>query len=464
MSECVIVIFGASGDLAKRKLFPALYRLHAKGFLRNYALVGVAYDDTDVATLLEKSKVHIPNVDATLLQQLQDRTSYYKLDFTQPEGFVRLAQHVAGLEKKYGLSGNRLFYCATAAQFFCPITHQIAQSGLGTRKSSSETSWCRLVYEKPFGHDVASAHEINACIAQYFDETQVYRIDHYLTKEIVGNIALMRFTNCVFEPLWNNRYIDHVQIIVSETVGIEGRGAYYDAYGALKDVVQNHVLELMALIGMESPDKLTGEYIRAQRAKVLAHVEVIDVLLGQFEGYHQEPMVKQDSLTETFACAAVRIKNNRWAGVPFYIKTGKCLDKKETVIHIKFKKVDCLLVKNCPNDSNYLTIRVAPDATFFLHLNGKKPGVSDEIMPINMEFCHSCLFGQNTPEAYEVLYEEVLRGEHSVSVRFDEIESAWKIIEAMKAQDGPVYPYKRGSVGPTEMENFCKKHGFRWRS
>jgi glucose-6-phosphate 1-dehydrogenase len=310
---------------------------------------------------------------------------------------------------------------------------------------------------------VASAHALNDELAQLVHEKQVYRIDHYLTKEIVGNIVLIRFTNCIFEPLWNNRFIDNVQIILSEQGGLEGRGVYYDEYGALRDVVQNHMLELLALIGMEAPQQLTGEYIRTQRARVLEKVMVVDGILGQFEGYTSEPGVAANSSTETFAALKLAIDNPRWAGVPFYVKTGKCLNKKETAIHIKFKTVDCL-TKVCPSDSNYLTIKVSPDATFSLELNAKKIGTAYEVTPIKMEFCHSCVFGPLTPTAHEVLLEEVVRGEQAVSVRFDEIEYAWKVIDAAEKMALPLYSYKKGSEGPEQLNDFAKKHGLRWRT
>jgi glucose-6-phosphate 1-dehydrogenase len=320
------------------------------------------------------------------------------------------------------------------------------------------------VYEKPFGDDLKSAHAINEVIATHFNENQVYRIDHYLTKEVVGNIGLLRFTNCVLEPLWNNQYIENVQIILSETIGTQGRGAYYDNYGALKDMVQNHMLELVALIGMEPPAQLSGEYIRTERARVLEKIAVVDVLLGQYEGYKNEQYVAPDSDTETFAQLCVNINNARWTGVPFFLKTGKSLDKKETVIHIKFKQVACLLVKDCPTDSNYLTIQVSPEATFSLSLNAKKPGYANEVTPIKMEFRHSSVFGAVTPDSYDIIFEEIIKGEHSISVRFDEIESAWKVIDAIEQMNLPVYPYKKGTQGPKECLEFDKKHAMRWRS
>ena len=406
MNDVTIILLGATGDLARRKIIPSLYRLVAEKKLTNFLLVGAAITEQTSDQLIKSAKPFIESPDKDSLEQLCKCVFYEQVDFTHEADFVRLHKRVSELEKQFKMSGNRLVYLAAAAEFFCSITDNIASSELVTRKKENETPWNRIVYEKPFGHDLASAREINACIKKSFEEHQIYRIDHFLTKELVSNIALVRFTNCVFEPLWNNRYIDQVQIVIGEEIGLEKRGSYYDKYGALADVMQNHMLELLALIGMESPEKLTGNYIRNERAEVLKEVEVVDGILGQFTGYTDELYVAPRSKTETFAALYLRVNNPRWAGVPFYVKTGKCLAKKETVVHIKFKQVDCLLTHSCPVPSNWLTLEVAPESTFALTLNVKKPGRSEQVIPVAMEFCHSCLFGQITPQAYEVVFEK----------------------------------------------------------
>lgn len=464
MNDLTILILGATGDLSRRKLLPALYRIIKQKKLTNFVLLGAAIDDTDAKSILEQSRTFMGPIDEAIFQQLQERFFYERIDFGKPHDFAALSKRISALEKQFGLSGNRMVYLATAAAFFCPITEQLAQSKLVTRTRIGKKPWQRIVYEKPFGHDLKSAQEINECIEQHFDESQIYRIDHFLTKELVSNIALVRFTNCVFEPLWNNRYIDQVQITISEKLGLEGRGGYYDKYGALSDVMQNHMLELMALIAMESPEKLTGNYIRDRRIEVMQKIEIIDGMLGQFENYQSEKNVAKDSNTETFAALYFRIDNPRWAGVPFYVKTGKCLEKKETIIHIKFKQVDCLLTHSCPVPSNWLSMEISPESTFSLTLNVKKPGLSDQVVPVPMEFCHSCIFGATTPQSYEVIFEEVARGEQSVSVRFDEIERAWQIIDRVRKQHFPLYQYECGSSGPKEVTEFEQKHGMRWRS
>jgi glucose-6-phosphate 1-dehydrogenase len=463
MDSFVFILLGASGDLAKRKIIPCLYQL-SKSQKLNFIVVGAALDTASTNTIIENARPFIEQLDEEELTQFKSKFFYQQLNFQKKEDFDRLHGLISSLEQQYKLSGNRLLFVAAASNFYCAITSNSAQSGLIKKQSKTGAPWQRIVYEKPFGKDAESAREINQCIAQFFDESQIYRIDHYLTKEIVGNIALVRFTNLVFEPLWNNRFIDYVQVIVNESIGIEGRGAYYDHYGALRDIVQNHILEIVALLAMESPEWLHGEYIRSARVKVLEKIKVTDVLLGQCDQYRKEPAVNPQSNIETFAVARLAIENPRWAGVPFYVKTGKYLEKKETVIHIKFKHVDCLLAKHCPAESNMLTLQVAPEAVFSLRLNIKKPGVGDEVVPVNMEFCHSCIFGMQKTEAYEIIIEQVVKGEQEVSVRFDEIEAAWHVIDTIEAMKLPVYPYKAGSRGPEQLEAFEKKHGMRWLS
>ncbi len=464
MNDLTFILLGATGDLSRRKLLPSLYRLIAQKKLNNFIIVGAALDETDARTILSDARSFMGKIDESVWQLFEQRFFYEPVDFTREADFKRLADRVQELEKKYALAGNRMVYLAVAAKFFCSITQHLADTQLVMRQKVGQTPWQRIVYEKPFGHNLESAHEINECIGRLFEEHQIYRIDHFLSKELVSNIALVRFTNCVFEPLWNNRYIDQVQIVINEAIALEGRGAYYDHYGALSDVMQNHMLELLALIGMESPEKLFGDYVRDRRVQVLKKVQVIDGFLGQYKGYKKEPAVKKDSETETFAVLLLRIDNPRWAGVPFYLKTGKCLAKKETVIYIKFKSVDCLLTHSCPVPSNWLTIEVSPEATFSLSLNAKKPGRSDEVIPVSMEFCHSCLFGAVTPQSYEVVIEEVMRGEQSISVRFDEIEQCWRIIDTVKEKSFDLSEYECGSQGPEELKQFEQKHGMRWRS
>jgi glucose-6-phosphate 1-dehydrogenase len=459
MKNVTIILFGATGDLSKRKIIPALYRFVMHEKLQNFIILGAAFDDVTSDQMINAARPFIENGDEKIWDLLCKNSFYKKINFTENGDYQELNAFVQECESKQNIHGARLFYLATSSQFFCAITHNSVQAGLLQRKDVRDVSWHRIVYEKPFGHDLQSAREINECIKNNINEAQVYRIDHYLTKEVVSNIAMIRFTNCVLEPLWSSRYIDQVQIVLSESGGIEGRGAFYDSAGALRDVVQNHMLEMLALICMESPEKLTGDYIRAERVKVLEKVRFVDGILGQYDGYLSEKSVNLGSRTNTYASLKLAVDTPRWLGVPFYLKTGKCLDKKETVIHIKFKQVDCLLTRGCPTDSNWLTLQIAPEAIFSLTLNAKVPGKADQVMPVSMEFCHSCLYGLQTPEAYEVLIEEIMRGEQSISVRFDEIEYAWQLIDGIAGQNLPVYVYEQGSTGPQEEKQFDAKHG-----
>jgi glucose-6-phosphate 1-dehydrogenase len=453
-----IIIFGGSGDLSVRKLIPALYHVAKRKSLNSVAIIGVALEDIDAQTVLERVRTHIKDFDPVVWQTIEQNFYYQRLNFTHLDDYVSLASFIQSVEQKHNLSGNRIVYLATAAMFFCDITQYLGQSGVVTRKQHDTVPWHRIVYEKPFGRDIQSAHEINECIKQWFEEVQIYRVDHYLTKELVNNIALLRFTNIMFEPIWNSTYIDQVHIVLSETASIGNRGMYYDHYGALRDVVQNHMLELLALVAMEAPEKLTGEFIRTERVRVLNKVHIVDGLLGQYDTYRQEKSVRPHSTTETFAALHLRVANERWKDVPFYLKTGKCLDKDELAIYIKFKTVACRLAKNCPSDSNWLMIRMAPDGTFVLTLNAKKPGRSDELMTVAMEFCHSCLYATVTPDAHEVLFQEIWAGEQSASVRFDEIEAAWKITDAIYAKQLPLFQYKVASNGPQELVEFNARH------
>jgi glucose-6-phosphate 1-dehydrogenase len=464
MHEYCIIIYGASGDLAGRKLLPALYHLVAKHRIERYVIIGVAYEATTADVLMDRLKTYVQAVDQSQFDAFRKHFYYRELNFNAYADYEALKQQMDELITTYGFTHpRRLIYLAAAADFFCPITEYTARAGIAMRASADDSSWSRLIYEKPFGSNLATAQAINACIARYFDESQIYRIDHYLTKELVSNIALVRFANAVFEPLWNNRYIDNVQIILHETDTIGNRGAYYDAYGAISDVVQNHMLELLAIIGMETPEHLSGDFIRDRRAQVLEYVHVEDVFLGQYEGYQQEAHVRAHATTETFAALALRVNNPRWQGVPFYLKTGKALTRKETKIHIVFKTVTCL-TQTCPVQANVLTIEISPEAGFALQLNAKRPGQRNELMPVTMEYCHSCIFGKHEAQAYETLLEGVMHGEQSVSVRFDEIEASWRVIDAIHKAEIPVYRYKKGSLGPDELADFNTKHAIRWLS
>ena len=457
------IIMGASGDLTKRKLIPSIYALLHHKKIKSFAIIGAALTDTTAKEILEKAAEFIPNKKPEIWQQLIDSFSYHQADFYRDSDYQNLHEQIIRVEKEKNLAGNRIFYFATMPEHFAPITNKLAIHGMAKKNSRDQIPWTRVVYEKPFGNNFQSAQAINEQIARVFHEDQVFRIIHYLGKEIVGNITLIRFTNLFFQPLWNNQYIESVEISINEKIDIEGRGEYYDKNGALKDVVQNHLLQILALVAMEPPKKLIGESIRDEKAKVLQKTRVESVLLGQYEGYQNENHVKPDSTTPTFAALKLSIDNERWHGVPFFLKTGKALPKKEAAIHIKFKQSTCLLVENCPVDSNYLTISIEPDEGFFLEINAKKPGLNYSITPITMNFCHKSLFGPNTTQAYEALLADVIKNDQSVFVRADEIEHAWKIIENIDNSSVP-YSYFSGSQGPYELQAWSDKMKIRWRS
>lgn len=467
MYECTFVILGATGDLTKRKLIPAIYKLIEDKKIQNFALIGVAITDTDSSFMLENAKQFIEHINEKTWEKLKNSSYYLKLDFYNFEDYRKLKVTLNDIEKKHSLTGNRLFYLATMPQHFATITNAFAKSDIVNKKTpqyNAKEAWTRIVYEKPFGYDLKSAKDINKKISKVFNENQIFRIDHYLGKEVIGDIALLRFTNRVFEPLWNKSNIDSVQIIMSEKIGIEGRGSFYDSCGAIKDMIQSHMLQILSLVAMEAPKELSGKYIRDAKAAVLKKVKAESAILGQYDGYKKEPNVAKNSTTETFAALKLKIHNKRWTGVPFYIKTGKYLDKHEVSIHIKFKMVKCLLSKSCPSDSNYLTIRVQPNEGFFLELNSKVVGVPNEIQPVRMDFSYAKTSGPNTPTAYENLLIDVLRGDQSVFVRCDEIELSWKIVENIENLKSKLYIYKKGSSGPTELELLDYPNNIRWRS
>ncbi len=458
MQRITFVIFGVTGDLAKRKILPAIYGLLKNHQIQKVSIVGVARRNINSSEILAEAIPFINKVNKTIWKKLSNSFYYQQLEFDHQPNYHQLGELLDQIDRKNQFPSPRLFYLATLPEHFGAITNNLAKSGIA---KSSAQKWCRLVYEKPFGSDLLTARKINQGISKVFKEQQVFRIDHYLGKELVGNISILRFANRVLEPLWNEQHIDSIQIVLNEKIGIEGRGNFYDKYGALKDVIQNHLLQMLALVGMEPPQKLTGDYIRQEKAKVLKKITVKDALFGQYNGYASEPGVKANSNTETFVALKVIINNRRWRGVPIYLKSGKSLSKKQTNIHIIFKEAKCLL-DFCPTEANVLTIRVQPEEGFELKLFAKVPGEQHRTMPVKMEFRHSCITKHKSPEAYEVLLLDVIRGDQSLFVRKDEIELAWKIVDGLKENGRVVYNYPPGSSGPLKLQEFEKKHHMRW--
>ncbi len=447
--ECTFIIFGITGDLSKRKLIPALYKLIEDNRLCKFALVGVASSDTTIEKLITKAQNFIPNADPIVLQALIAAFTYHKMDFNDQAAYMELKEKLIDIERNQNLPGNRIFYFATMPEHFMVITKNLVNATIIKKHPDIKTAspWSRVVFEKPFGHDLPSSRKINRYIANVFDESQVFRIDHYLGKELVGNIAMTRFTNRVLEPLWNNNHIDSVQIVIKETIGIDSRGLYFDKHGVIKDMVQSHLLQLLALTAMEAPKKLTATDLRNAKAHVLKKVSVTEVVRGQYEGYLDEQNVQPTSTTETFAAITLLINNKRWKGVPFKLITGKNLNTKESYIKLTFKQAECLL-QQCPATPNSLRINIQPNEGIYLDLNVKALGSMNEVMPVTMEFCHSSLFGPNTPEAYEILLSDVIKGDQSAFVRNDEIEASWKIVEMIEKIPSEIKKYQNKTSGP----------------
>ncbi|NJL44499.1 MAG: glucose-6-phosphate dehydrogenase [Nitrosarchaeum sp.] len=455
MRDATFIVFGATGDLAKRKIIPALYELVADKQIDQFRLVLVGRRQVAVEEVLRESALGLSDVNPDAWLRLAQRATYHQVDIADRHAFEDLRREIERLELGSGIH-DRVFYLAMPPSAFEQVTANLHWSGLARNQD-------RLVYEKPFGSDLASARKLNACIAKAFPERQVYRIDHYLGKELVANIAMLRFTNRILEPLWCREHIAQVDLVLSERLGMEGRrGEFYDANGALRDVVQNHLLQLLALVAMEQPKTLTGDDVREQKAKVLSKTVFVDGVRGQYEGYTQELGVAKDSTTETFAALRLEVRNARWKGVPFFVKTGKMLARKEAAVIVKFKRTPCLLAA-CPEKPNELVIRIQPEPRVSLVLNAKTPGREGMVQPVELVFDHEYVFGSNTPDAYEALIVDALRGEQGLFVRADEVELAWKVVDAARAKlSDPPGIYARGSEGPAGLLAFEKRHQVRW--
>jgi glucose-6-phosphate 1-dehydrogenase len=468
LHDCLFIILGATGDLTKRKLIPAIYKLVASGEVGHFAILGVSVDQTDMSKVFTQARTFVPEAQEDVWQRLEANAAYFCMDFNNAAAYANLSSVINALEQTYELSGNRLFYLATMPHHFISITQNLTAQKMVIRNDTpadagSNKPWQRIVYEKPFGDSLASSREINQAIASVLDEQQVFRIDHWLGKELVSNIALARFTNHIFEPLWHHEHIESVQIVVSESIGIEGRSAFFDTYGLLKDMVQNHMLQILALVAMEGPAHFTANDLRDAKAAVLSKVTIENAIFGQYNGYLQEPGVPPTSQTETFVALKAWVHTPRWTGVPFYLKTGKYLDKTAAAVHIKFKQVKCLL-DVCPTDTNYLTINIQPNEGMHLVLNVKKPGVFNQVIPVAMGFSHRVLFGPNTPAAYEVLLGDVIKGDQCAFVRADEIDYSWQIVQQVSAENRVMHSYQPGSTGPAALDMLDSERKIIWKT
>lgn len=481
-NPCILVIFGATGDLARRKLYPALYNLAQDQLLpEHFAVVAVGRRaktaEEAEAEVIESIKA-FSRTEYTASEQDREFLKcfhYFQLDFYDSARYSELKSLLDSIDQQCHTQDNRVFFLAVAPEHFAPIVLQLKAHGMAPNQGSQQ----RVVIEKPFGHDLKSAEELNSVIRSTFAEEQIYRIDHYLGKEMVQNLMVLRFANTLFEPLWNNKYIDHVQITFAETVGVEGRGSYYEKAGALRDMVQNHMLQLLTLIAMEPPVDLDTESIRDEKVKVLRSLKVNpkEVVRGQYgpgvvngsqvAAYKQEEHVDPNSSVETFVALKAYVENFRWAGVPFYMRTGKRMPQKYSEIVISFKKLPGVLYfKDEKLDPNVLVIRVQPDAGVFFKFNAKKPGTDETIVPVSMDFSESSLAGFNTPEAYERLLYDVMRGESTLFTRWDEVEHAWRFVDPIaaywKAGGVPVIIYPAGSFGPPQADFLIRADGREW--
>ncbi|MBA3378612.1 MAG: glucose-6-phosphate dehydrogenase [Chloroflexia bacterium] len=495
-APCVMVIFGVTGDLTARKLMPALYDLAVGHPLpEGFSIVGVSHRDWDDATF--RSEMHEAVKKGARSPVTDDSWNlfaqglyYVRGDFDNETVYTDLQQRLDAIDGERRAQGNRLFYLATSPTFYAPIIKHLGASGLGKRQDiyyNRPDSWNRIVVEKPFGRDVVSARELNAQIGSVFSERQIYRIDHYLGKETVQNVLAFRFANTLFEPVWNRQYVDHVQITVAEALGVEGRGAYYEDSGALRDMMQSHILQLLAVIVMEPPALFNGNALRDEKVKVLRAVvpptgEEVNqkTVRGQYEAgfvdgravgaYRDEKGVRVASRTETYAAVELGIDNWRWAGVPFYLRTGKRLPRRVTEIAIEFKQVPHLMFQSIGDldlTPNVITMRIQPDEGIALKFAAKVPGATTQLRPVRMDFLYGTSFGESGPDAYERLLLDAMLGDPTLFARRDEVETAWTLMQPVL--DGwdelptPVYPYESGSWGPSKADALMRRDRREWR-
>lgn len=491
---CLLVIFGASGDLTRRKLVPALYGLFREGLLPGeFSVLGVSRtafsDDAFREHLAESLRALSPDsFDPQAWREFAPRIFYHAADVEDPAGMSGARERILGLCRDRGIPGNLLFYASVAPRFYSSIVRRIGEAGLAS-PSGEPQGYRRLVIEKPFGHDLRSAADLSREIREVFEEEQVYRIDHYLGKETVQNILVFRFGNGIFEPIWNRNYIDHVQITVAETLGIEGRGDYYDGAGAVRDMIQNHLLQLLTLVAMEPPTSLAAEDVRDEKVKLLRSVERVPeervgeaCVRGQYgpgevggkrvPAYREERNVAPGSLTETYAAFRLTIDNWRWGGVPFYLRTGKRLARAASEIAIGFRPAPHLLFEKtaCGQmESNVLVLNIQPEEGIFLKVGAKAPGPSVCVLPVEFQFTYEQAFGAKSPPAYGRLLLDAMLGDATLFPRDDTVRISWALLEPFLARwnENPgrdLFFYPAGSWGPREAEAVPGREGRRWRN
>ena len=489
---CAVVIFGASGDLARRKLIPALYRLVQERLLpAEFAIVGLArtqMSDGEFRNRMREAVAEFSEdkrVDGEVWESFARRMRYLTSDIRNAEDYRSLAALLEDVDREHGTQGNRLFYLSVAPEFYAEAVRQLGEAGL----ARPSKGWVRVIIEKPFGTSLESARQLNRDILRHLDERQIYRIDHYLGKETVQNLLVFRFANGIFEPMWNRQYIDHVQVTNAETVGVEGRGGYYEKSGVVRDMIQNHVFQVLSLVAMEPPATLSAEDVRDEKVKAMRAAREFtrervrsECVRGQYgagsiggkpvPGYREEPGVAPDSATETFAALTMWFDNWRWSGVPFYVRSGKRLAKRVTEIAIQFRPVPHQLFGAEAAEQvapNQLVIRIQPDEGITMRFAAKVPGQTTRIRDVNMEFRYGASFGVQLAEAYERLILDCVLGDSTLYARADMTERGWQLVTPILDEwagdtDGADFPnYEAGGWGPDASFGLLERSGRRWR-
>ena len=481
LDPCVVVLFGATGDLTRRKLTPALYALHRdRNLPEDFQLIAYARRDKDDAIFRDDLRAAMaefaPKADLSTWDSFAQRCGYVRGEFDKTDDYRRLRERLEELDRVTGRSHNRLFYLAIPPEQYETVVEQLGAVGLNRSPDPSER-WTRVIIEKPFGYDLATSRQLNDSLLKHLTEDQIYRIDHYLGKETVQNILVFRFANELFEPLWNHKYVDHVQITVAEEIGVEGRGNFFDQTGMTRDVLQNHALQILSLVAMEPPVRLDANAVRDEKVKAIRSIRPIPAhevphatVRGQYAGYRSEDGVDPQSSTETYVALRLHVENWRWGGIPFYVRCAKAMPRRVTEVAVHFRAIPQILFARMDREDvspNVLVIRIQPDEGIHLQIGAKEPGPSMTLRPVNLDFTyHSAFADAPIADAYERLLLDAIRGDASLFARGDEVEAAWRllspILESWKEHPGDVQPYFTGTWGPEKAATLLHE-GAQWR-